>query len=139
MARNFTVNLFIDLYLKPGTLKNPDHWVTNIVDNVFARDDFFDYCDIKEAKRVAKCNDHIDKDGHPVIHVFLEYLNFNIGGDHETDYDKLLTDIATAITQKLDQVTMFGSVRFSGYDDDRHPDISSYALLGSTPERFTIS
>lgn len=130
MARNFTANLFIDIDLKPGTMKKPCQWIETVVDKIFARKTFADHCPIDWAKKEVTCKDRINQKGNPIVYVSLQYLDFNISGDYETDYDKLLAKITDAIKKELRKVDAVGQIRFTGYDDDREPDISSVIRLG---------
>jgi hypothetical protein len=130
MARNFIANLFIDIYLHPETTEKPCQWLENIVNNIFARKSFDNYCNIDLAKKEVTCKDSIDQEENPVFYVSLRYLEFNISGDYETDYDKLLERITLAIKKKLNKTVVTGRIELSGYDNIKVPDISAYALFG---------
>ena len=131
MGNNFTATLHINIHLKPGVKKHPDDWLVNTVDDIFAKEEFDEYCDIESALKSVDCEQFKYNDGNLVDSVSLEYADFHIGGCYESDYDKLVSEIINAIREELEKSGATGNVLIAGYDTDRQPDISASVQVGT--------
>ncbi|HBT75621.1 MAG TPA: hypothetical protein DEB39_01570 [Planctomycetaceae bacterium] len=130
MGCNFKSNLHIDIKLQQGVKQDPEDWLQAVVEEVFAGDDVAEYCDIESADRYVNCENIKTEDENLIDSVSLEYTDFNVGGDYDTDYDELLAKIVAGIKTKLETAGAIGDIRIAGYDTDRKPDISAFARVG---------
>lgn len=137
MGKNYTSNLYIYIHLKPGTMEKPDTWLASLIDEIFAREGFTDYCGLESVHRFVKCKPFEYRDGILVDAVSLKYIDFHVGGDYDTDYDALLAEITDAIKAELEKAEATGDVRITGYDSDRDPDISAHTRVGDDPSTGT--
>ncbi len=94
MGCNFKSNLHIDIKLQQGVKQDPEDWLQAVVEEVFAGDDVAEYCDIESADRYVNCENIKTEDENLIDSVSLEYTDFNVGGDFDTDYNELLADIS---------------------------------------------